>query len=105
MQTTMELLQKALAVQPSAKAWCDELGMTRNTLAVAKIRGRLSPIIAGGIAMKIGENPIQWMALAALEAEPESGTKKKLLRRLTSLYLLRAWRGIFPTAPMLCTVN
>lgn len=85
MQTTMQLLQKALTIQPSAKAWCDELSMTRNTLATAKIRGRLSPVIAGGLAMKIGEDPLRWTAIAALEAEPENKTKTELLRRITSL--------------------
>lgn len=78
MNTTMELFQKALAIEPSAKAWCDELGVSRNTLAVAKIRGRLSPVIAGGIAMKLGESPEHWIAVAALEAEPQS----TLLQRL-----------------------
>ena len=85
MQTTMQLFQKALEIQPSAKAWCDELGVTRNTLAVAKIRGRLSPVIAGSIAMKLGENPQQWIAIAALEAEPESDYKKQLMSCVTSL--------------------
>jgi hypothetical protein len=82
----MDLFSKALEIQPSAKVWCDELGLSRNTLATAKIRGRLSPGIAGGIAMKLGENPIEWIAIAALEAEPESSYKKELLQRVTSLY-------------------
>lgn len=76
--TGHELLDKALAVQPSAKAWCDKLGLSRNTLAVGKFRGRLSPAIAGGLAMELGENPEHWIAIAALEAEPES----TLLQRL-----------------------
>jgi len=42
----------------------------------------LSPTIAGGIAAQLGENPTQWIALAALEAEPESPTKKALVRAL-----------------------
>jgi len=74
----MELLNKALAMEPSAKAWCDKLGLSRNTIAVGKSRGRLSPAIAGGIAMELGENPEHWIAIAALEAEPES----TLLQRL-----------------------
>lgn len=86
MQTTMDLFSKALSVQPSAKRWCDELGVTRNTLAVAKIRGRLSPAIAGGLAIKLGENPIHWIAVAAIEAEPEGELKNTLAGRLTSLY-------------------
>lgn len=85
MRNTMDLFSKALEVQPSAKVWCDELGLSRNTLATAKIRGRLSPAIAGGIAMKLGENPIQWIAIAALEAEPESSNKRTLMDCVTSL--------------------
>ena len=85
MRNTMDLFSKALEVQPSAKAWCDELGLSRNTLATAKIRGRLSPGIAGGIAIKLGENPIEWIAIAALEAEPESSFKKVLMDRITSV--------------------
>jgi hypothetical protein len=85
MQNTMELFKKALEIQPSAKAWCDELGLSKHALAVAKTRGRLSPAVAGGLAIKLGENPVQWMALAAMEAEPESTLKQELLRRVTSL--------------------
>ncbi|MDR3562019.1 MAG: hypothetical protein P4N59_11375 [Negativicutes bacterium] len=85
MQTTMDLFSKAIAFNPSAKAWCDELGLSRNVLATAKLRGRLSPGIAGAIAMKLGENPKDWIAIAALEAEPESRFKQELLNRVTSL--------------------
>ncbi|MEY4882429.1 MAG: hypothetical protein RIS34_283 [Pseudomonadota bacterium] len=72
MQTTMDLYSRALEIKPSAKFWCDELGVSRNTLAVAKTRGRLSPTIAGGLAMKLGEDAGHWVAIAALEAEPKS---------------------------------
>ncbi|WP_198674918.1 hypothetical protein [Rhodoferax ferrireducens] len=84
MNTTMELFQQALTVEPSAKAWCDELGVSRNTLAVAKIRGRLSPALAGGIAMKLGESPEHWIAVAALEAEPESTLLQRLRKSQAS---------------------
>lgn len=80
MRNTMELLDKALAVEPSAKAWCDKLGLSRNTLAVGKVRGRLSPAIAGGLAMELGEDPQHWIAIAALEAEPESTLLQRLKR-------------------------
>lgn len=78
MQTTMDLLSKALALNPSAYAWCKDLGLSKSTLAVAKHRGRLAPAVAGGIAMKLGVDVEHWIAVAALEAEPES----TLLQRL-----------------------
>jgi hypothetical protein len=85
MQTTMELFTKALKFQPSAEAWCKDLKLSRSALAVAKHRGRLAPAVAGAIAMKLGENAPKWIAIAAMEAEPESSTKKALMRQLTSL--------------------
>jgi len=85
MQNTMELFKKALEKQPNAKAWCDELGLSKHALAVAKTRGRLSPAVAGSLAIKLGENPIQWIAIAALEAEPESTNKRTLMQCVTSL--------------------
>lgn len=85
MQTTMELFSKALQYQPSAEAWCKELQLGKSTLAVAKHRGRLAPGVAGAIAMKLGENAPKWIAIAAMEAEPESKTKKALMKQITSL--------------------
>jgi len=85
MKTTMELFSKALEFQPSAEAWCKDLGLSRSALAVAKHRGRLAPAVAGGIAIKLGENPMQWIAIAAMEAEPESSNKKRLMDCVTSL--------------------
>lgn len=82
---SLDLLTKALAINPSPKAWCDELQLNRTALNVAKNRGRLSPAIAGGLAMKLGENAMQWIAIAAMEAEPDSKTKKRLLKQITSL--------------------
>jgi hypothetical protein len=78
MQTTMDLLSKALEKQPSAYAWCKELGLSKSTLAVAKHRGRLAPSVAGGLAMKLGESPAEWIAIAALEAEPASPLLEQL---------------------------
>lgn len=69
---TLDLLERALAINPSPKAWCDELKVARSALNVARLRGRLSPALAGGLAIKLGENPTQWIAVAALEAEPDS---------------------------------
>ena len=45
---------------------------------MAQKRGRLSPVLAGHFAMKLGENPEHWIAVAALEAEPESSLLEEL---------------------------
>lgn len=77
MSETLELLARALAMK-SASAWAHELNMTPGAITNAKTRGRLSPTLAGNLAMKLGESPEHWIAVAALEAEPDS----TLLQRL-----------------------
>lgn len=78
MQSTMQLYHKAMAQTPSAKFWCDQLNVSRNTLAVAKIRGRLSPTVAGNLARLLGEDVKTWIAISAIEGEPESYAKNKI---------------------------
>lgn len=77
MPNTMELLDKALATK-RASHWCREMNLTDAALTNARKRGRLSPTLAGNFAMKLGENPEQWIAIAALEAEPESTLLEQL---------------------------
>lgn len=77
MQTTMDLFEKALTIQRAAD-WAREFNLTRGALSIAKKQRRLSPVLAGNFAMKLGENTEHWIAVAALEAEPKS----ELLERL-----------------------
>lgn len=77
MPSTLELLSAALKKQRAAQ-WCRELNITEAALSTAKKRGRLSPTLAGSFAIKLGENPIFWSAVAAYEAEPESPLKHLL---------------------------
>jgi plasmid maintenance system antidote protein VapI len=77
MHNTMDLYAKALAVQHAA-AWARDMNITPAALSIAKKQRRLSPVLAGNIAMKLGEDPEHWIAIAALEAEPDS----ELLARL-----------------------
>lgn len=84
MQTTMNLLDKALSVQRAA-AWARELNISEAAMSVAKKRGRLSPTLAGSLAEKLHEDAIQWTAVAAMEAEPESPAKQALLKRLQNM--------------------
>jgi hypothetical protein len=83
MPNTMDLLQKALSVKRAAH-WCDELNVDVSTISKAKQRGRLSPVLAGNLAIKLGENPEHWIAVAALEAEPESELLTRLLANANS---------------------
>ena len=85
MQTTMELFDKAMNVKHAA-AWARDLNITRQTFSMAKKQGRLSPVLAGNFAMELGEDPVHWVAVAALEAEKES----PLLARLEGT--VNSWR-------------
>lgn len=82
---TIELLERALAINPSPKAWCDELKLNRTAINVARNRGRLSPVLAGNLAIKLGENPQQWIVIAALEAEQDSPSLRLLKSSLKDL--------------------
>lgn len=84
MQTTMNLLEKALKVQRAA-AWARDLNITEGAISVARKRGRLSPTLAGTLAEKLHEDAIQWTAVAAMEAEPESPLKMALAKRLQNM--------------------
>lgn len=80
MQTTMQLLDAALAVQPAAE-WHRRLHLSRNALHTAKARGNLSPAIAGALAEELGEDAGAWIVRAALESERDSACKERMLKR------------------------
>lgn len=84
MKSTMDLFEKALSIKKAA-AWANDLNLSRAAFSMAKRQRRLSPMMAGNLAMKLGENPIQWIAIAAIEAEPESSNKRTLMDCVTSL--------------------
>lgn len=79
MQTTMNLLEQALTVQRAA-TWARELNVTEAAFTQAKKRGRLSPVMAGTLAEKLHEDAKHWMAIAAIEAEPDSPLRDKLIK-------------------------
>ncbi|MDP3798878.1 MAG: hypothetical protein Q8R06_17325 [Polaromonas sp.] len=87
MESTMQLLNKALSVQRAA-AWVEDMNLSKSAISMAQKRGRLSPVLAGNLAIKLGENPEHWIAVAALEAEPES----ELLTRLRKA--ANSWRKL-----------
>ena len=80
MQTTLDLLEKALSQQP-APYWTQKLNLARTTLATAKVRGHLSPSIAGALAEEMGEDAQKWLVIAALEGERDSACKSRMVRK------------------------
>lgn len=81
MQTTMDLLEKALSKEP-APYWTKKLNLSRNTLGTSKVRGHLSPAIAGALAEELGEDYQKWMVIAALESERDSACKTRMVRKI-----------------------
>lgn len=78
MQSTMQLLEKALSIKTAA-GWADQLNITRQTFTNAKKVQHLSPALAGNLAIELGEPPEHWIAIAAIEAEKESPLLRRLL--------------------------
>lgn len=81
MQNTMNLLDAALSQRP-APYWHEKLKLSRNALHTAKTRGHLSPAIAGALASEIGEDPKEWIVVAALESERDSACKTQMVKQL-----------------------
>lgn len=79
MTKTIELLDKALHIK-RASDWAKAFNIDRSTLSQAKKVGRLSPVLAGNLAIELGENAEHWMAIAAMEAEKDSPLLERLKR-------------------------
>ena len=93
MQTTMNLLQRALKIDDNMAAWTKRLGLSKQALYNAENRQHLSPAIAGALADEIGEDPTPWIVVAALESERDSACKTRMLKRVAS-----AARGLYLSA-------
>lgn len=78
---TMNLLDRALEKEP-APYWTKQLKLSRGALHAAKTRGHLSPAIAGALAAEMGEDPKEWIVVAALESERDSACKTRMVRTL-----------------------
>lgn len=81
MHTTMHLLEQALQMHP-APYWHDKLQLSRNALHTAKARGNISPAIAGALAEEMGQDPKEWIVVAALESERDSACKERMLKKM-----------------------
>lgn len=87
MQTTMNLLDRALKVAPMPE-WAERLSVHRNALRNARDRGHLTPVLAGNLALELNEDPAKWITLAVLEGEKASPAKEMLLKRLKRSVML-----------------
>lgn len=85
MPNTMALLERALRIKRAA-VWARELNLTDSALTQARKRGRLSPTLAGSLAEQLHENAAKWTALAALEAEPDTPLRQRVLKNIA-----KAW--------------
>lgn len=84
MTETMKLLNKALESKTAAD-WTRELGLSWTALNKSKLRGHLSPAIAGAIAEKLGLDAIKWIAVAALESERDSTCAARMKRKFGNI--------------------
>lgn len=83
METTLSLYHKAMEINPNAAAWCETMGLSRNTLAVAKVRGRMSPELAGALASNMPNEDVQhWINVATVEATKNPALRARLRRCL-----------------------
>lgn len=84
MTSSIDLLNKALEGQRKSDL-ARELGLSNSIFTMAAKRGRLSPTLAGALAGKLQENPEHWIAIAALEAEPEGPLRETLMKRISKM--------------------
>lgn len=81
MPTTLELLNKALEYKKAAR-WCSDLNLDPSTMSQARKRGKLSPTLAASIAIELGEDPIQWAAIAGIEGDSNKPLQEQLLKSI-----------------------
>lgn len=96
MKTTLDLLTLGEATAPSRSALAKELRLSRNALKQARDRGRLSPVIAGKLAKRLNLPVLEWMAIAALESEPDmEGTDdiKRLISKVRNSYFAKLFKS------------
>lgn len=89
METTMQLLDKALAIE-AAPYWHRELKLHRNAISNARQLGHVSPPIAGAMAKLLGEPIEKWICIAALESAKDSACKEMLIREAGKSWLKNA---------------
>jgi hypothetical protein len=82
MKTTLDLLKLALANGVSSRHLATELHLSANAFHTAKQRGKLTPELAQALAEHLGVDPVDWIALAAVEAQPPSVKRDALIKSI-----------------------
>jgi hypothetical protein len=80
MPKTLELLQKALEIKTKSE-WARCLNIMPSVFTRAAHEGRLSPALAGNLAIEIGEDAGQWMIAAMMESKQEAALINRLQER------------------------
>lgn len=80
MPKTLDLLQRALEIKTKSE-WARTLNIMPSVFTRARHEGRLSPGVAGNLAIELGEDPTQWMIAAMLENKHETALIDRLRAR------------------------
>jgi hypothetical protein len=78
MASTADLLAFAENQFGSVYALAIQIGLSPNCLNTAKCRGKLSPELAGVIALHTGEDPVFWMLTSIFENQDRLGLIARL---------------------------
>lgn len=82
MTTTYSLWERALSSEPNKAEWARRLDVHRTAFTRVENERHLSVTLAGKLAQQLGENPRDWIALAALEeAEARAPKAAQELKR------------------------
>lgn len=85
MTNSLELLDKALKAHTSQAELARSLHVSPAALSQARARGRLSPSLAGALAKELGQPVAEWVAVAAIEAEPPSKARDTVKKALQAM--------------------
>lgn len=80
MPNTLELLAKALEIKTKSE-WARHLNVMPSVFTRAAHEGRLSPALAGNLAIEIGEDAGEWMIAAMMESKQETALISRLRQR------------------------
>ena len=87
MPKTLDLLKRALEIKTKSE-WARTLNIMPSVFTRAGHEGRLSPGVAGNLAIELGEDAKHWIAIAAIEAEKDSPLLERLKKSQARLQKL-----------------
>lgn len=80
MPQTIDLLNKALEIK-TASEWARLFNIVPSAITNARRAGRVSPALAGNLAIELGEDAERWMLAAQLESRQEIQLMDRLRER------------------------